>query len=66
MSTSSKAPPADRSAGGPGSSHQDAKQPDTPHHRGPAPEARKPNAHSGVSGGGGEPDSHHSHDERKR
>ena len=63
MSTSKKTPEADRSHGGPGSSHQDAEHPDKPQsERGPPPHMRKSNSHSGVSGGGGEPDSHHTHD----
>jgi len=57
MSTSEKHPATIRQ-GGPGSSHQDAKAP---------LEITKPPAegrgrsHSGVSGGGGEKDVHHSH-----
>ena len=54
---------ADRSHGGPGSSHQDATQPDQPAHHGKSAEGLKdPNPpRSRVSGGGGEQDKRHSH-----
>jgi len=65
MSTSAKTPSADRSAGGPGSSHQDATQPNAPHRQGAAPEATKSTHHSGVSGGGGEQDIHHTHTDKR-
>lgn len=48
--------------GGPGAAHENRKDPDAPKRRNPPPEATKSTRHSGVSGGGGEPDSHHSHD----
>jgi len=62
MSTSTKSPATIRQ-GGPGAAHENAKaplkvvkpQPDTPFRE-----------HSKVSGGGGEPDSHHSHDPARK
>jgi hypothetical protein len=62
MSTSQKTPASIRQ-GGPGSSHENAKAP---------LEVKKPAAdsdkrsQSGVSGGGGERDSHHTHDAEKK
>jgi hypothetical protein len=62
MSTSSKAPQTIRQ-GGPGASHENAKKP---------LEINKPAAESDlraksrVSGGGGERDSHHTHDAEKK
>ena len=61
MSTSTKTPAADRSHGGPGSSHQDATQPAPPHHTGPDPGEPTNPRRSQVSGGGGERDPHHTH-----
>ena len=63
MSTKTEA--ADRSRGGPGSSRQDASKPSPPKE---TPETGQPtNARrSRVSGGGGERDSHHSHDPRDK
>lgn len=66
----SRHPHADRSGGGPGSSHQDGGDPsglrrgnaETGQDKTRAHE-RNP-SHSGVSGGGGEADRHHSHDPR--
>lgn len=58
MSTSTKSPSTIRQ-GGPGASHENAKEP---------LEVKKPNPksdrkdHSDVSGGGGERDTHHTHD----
>lgn len=62
MSSSKKTEHADRTRGGPGSSHQDANDPRKP----PAqakPEPGQPTnpSQSRVSGGGGERDSHHTH-----
>ena len=60
MSTSTKTPASIRQ-GGPGASHENAKEP---------LEVKKPPADDGsraksrVSGGGGEKDSHHTHDAR--
>jgi hypothetical protein len=62
MSTSQKHPATIRQ-GGPGAAHENAKAPlevkkppaDAPHRQ-----------HGKVSGGGGEHDSHHSHDPRKK
>ncbi len=48
--------------GGPGASHENRKHPEKSQPRGQAPEETKSARHSGVSGGGGEPDRHHSHD----
>ncbi|MGV1957549.1 MULTISPECIES: hypothetical protein [unclassified Agrobacterium] len=62
MSTSTKTPASIRQ-GGPGSSHENAKAP---------PEIKKPAADndkrskSRVSGGGGERDSHHTHDPERK
>ena len=58
MSTSSKTPASIRQ-GGPGASHENAKAPLDPKKPPAEPEARP---RSKVSGGGGEPDKHHSHD----
>jgi hypothetical protein len=52
--------------GGPGASHENRKHPEKTQARGPEPEATKSTRHSGVSGGGGEPDSHHTHDPQKK
>lgn len=62
MSTSKKAPQTIRQ-GGPGASHENAKAPR---------DVKKPQPdnlfrqHSQVSGGGGDADSHHSHDPDKK
>jgi len=62
MSTSTKTPASIRQ-GGPGSSHENAKAP---------LDVKKPSADSDlrsksrVSGGGGERDSHHTHDAKKK
>ena len=52
--------------GGPGASHENRREPEKSKPRGPAPETRKSTRHSGVSGGGGEPDSHHTHDPARK
>ena len=54
--------------GGPGSSRQDRKHPEKVgrEHEAPAPGARTSGRQSKVSGGGGERDEHHSHDDRYR
>ncbi|WP_102957884.1 hypothetical protein [Mangrovicella endophytica] len=62
MSTSTKTPNSIRQ-GGPGASHENAKAPleiDKP----PADDDRRPR--SAVSSGGGEPDSHHTHDAKSK
>ncbi len=64
MSTSKKAPQTIRSGGGPGASHKNAD-------KNPGPGEHKPAADSGrrrskVSGGGGEKDTHHSHDDKMK
>jgi hypothetical protein len=48
--------------GGPGASHENREHPERSQARGQAPEERKSTRHSGTSGGGGEPDRHHSHE----
>ena len=61
MSSRNKNDGADRTHGGPGSSHQDASKPSAPGHDGAEPgEPTNPNR-SRVSGGGGERDRHHTH-----
>ena len=62
MSTSTKTPASIRQ-GGPGSSHENAKEP-LEIKKPPADSDERPQ--SRVSGGGGEHDSHHSHDPRKK
>ncbi len=68
---SSKTPAADRSHGGPGSSHEDATEPKTDEpkrasggHRNAPPQPNAPTntRSSQVSGGGGERENHHTHD----
>jgi hypothetical protein len=62
MSTSTKTPASIRQ-GGPGASHENAKAPlkiDKP------PAESDQRSRSKVSGGGGERDSHHTHDPRKK
>jgi hypothetical protein len=50
--------------GGPGASHENRKHPEKTQERGPHPSERKGSQFSGVSSGGGEPDTHHTHDPR--
>jgi hypothetical protein len=57
---------ADRSQGGPGSSHQDASEPAPPRKSDPAPGQPTNRRQSRVSGGGGERDRHHSHNPRDK
>jgi hypothetical protein len=57
MSTSTKTPASIRQ-GGPGASHENAKE---PLHVGKPPADDPKGRHSQVSGGGGERDSHHTH-----
>lgn len=59
MSTSSKNPAANRHHGGPGSAHQRPDRPDPTQARKPEPGTPTNDAHSRVSGGGGERDRHH-------
>ena len=54
----------DRAHGGPGSSHQDARDPKSATRRGPEPGQPTNPPRSRVSGGGGERDIHHAHDPR--
>lgn len=56
MSTSTKTPNSIRQ-GGPGASHENAK---APLEKPPADDSQR--SHSRISGGGGERDSHHTHD----
>ncbi|MEF0942470.1 hypothetical protein [Rhizobium sp. BR 362] len=62
MSTSTKTPASIRQ-GGPGASHENAKAP-LKIRKPPAEPDRR--SRSKVSGGGGERDSHHSHDAEKK
>ena len=48
--------------GGPGAIHEGRRHPEKSDPRRQHPAARKGPARSGVSGGGGEPDTHHTHD----
>ena len=50
--------------GGPGASHENAKEPRKSRKPEPRPEETKSDRHTGISGGGGERDSHHTHDPR--
>ena len=59
--SSSKNPQTER-FGGPGSSHQNRQEPEKSKPRGPHPVETQSTRRSGVSGGGGEPDAHHTHD----
>ena len=72
---STKAPTADRSHGGPGSSHENADKPQVRAHRpdsggranNPPPPGAPTNPNrSQTSGGGGERDKHHTHDPRTK
>ena len=45
--------------GGPGAAHENAQEPAKSRKRGTRPEDTKSGRHSGISGGGGERDSHH-------
>jgi hypothetical protein len=62
MSTSKKTPNSIRQ-GGPGASHENAKAPLEVEKRPAEPLQRR---HSKVSGGGGERDSHHTHDPEQK
>lgn len=64
MSTSDKSASTDRHHGGPGSSHQRPDLPDPTERFKPTPGEPTNGRHSRVSGGGGEQDSHHTHDAR--
>ena len=63
MSTSSKSPNTIRQ-GGPGASHENANDPLDPKKPGSEPKDQRDRSH--TSGGGGEQDSHHTHDARKK
>jgi len=60
---SKKSPNTDR-VGGPGASHENARHPEKSEPHGRRPEDSKSTHHAGVSGGGGEQDSHHTHEPR--
>lgn len=64
MSSPSKTPQSDRHHGGPGSSHQGPDRPDPAAGRKPVPGQPTNPGKSKVSGGGGERDTHHTHDPR--
>ncbi|MBY0339465.1 MAG: hypothetical protein K2X11_22830 [Acetobacteraceae bacterium] len=62
-----KDPDTDRSGGGPGSSHQGGSHGHTHREQGRTVPGQPTNdARSDVSGGGGERDSHHTHDPEKK
>src|SRR4051812_27856845 len=48
--------------GGPGASHENRQHPEKSQSRNKPPADTKSSRHSGISGGGGETDSHHTHD----
>ncbi|MFZ5782718.1 MAG: hypothetical protein ACOY4R_21155 [Pseudomonadota bacterium] len=50
--------------GGPGAAHENRQQPEKSRGASVRPEETKRTSHSKVSGGGGEADSHHTHDPR--
>src|SRR5436853_6616134 len=54
--------PNTRRLGGPGASHENRKQPEKSQPGNLQPADTKSWRHSGISGGGGEHDSHHTHD----
>jgi hypothetical protein len=60
----SKKNPATERIGGPGASHENRKHPEKSQPRGQHPVDKQSSRLSGVSGGGGEPDAHHTHDPR--
>ncbi|WP_062222949.1 hypothetical protein [Aureimonas sp. D3] len=62
MSSSSKTESANRHHGGPGSSHQAPDRADPTEGRGPKPGEPTNGPRAQVSGGGGEQDTHHTHD----
>ena len=66
MSTSSKHSNTNRHHGGPGSSHQDRSEPYVEPDHGPTPGSPTNQSKSGVSGGGGERDAHHTHSNQGR
>ena len=47
--------------GGPGASRENARHPEKSRPHGTRPEDTKSDRHTGISGGGGEGDSHHAH-----
>jgi hypothetical protein len=59
---STRAPQTNRHHGGPGSSHQRSDLPDPTEQHKPEPGTSTSRKDSRVSGGGGERDSHHTHD----
>jgi len=63
MSTSTKSPNTIRQ-GGPGASHENAKAPLDP--KKPPSDPTEAHSRSRVSGGGGEKDSHHTHESERK
>jgi hypothetical protein len=64
MTRSTKSPETDRHHGGPGSSHQREDLPDPTKRQEGEGDEQTPKHRSRISGGGGEPDRHHTHDPR--
>lgn len=62
---SSKHPNSER-IGGPGASHENARHPEKSRPSGERPEASHSEKRTGISGGGGERDSHHTRDPRQK
>jgi hypothetical protein len=62
----SKIHPDSERIGGPGASHENRKEPEKSQPRNDSPADTKSWRHSGVSGGGGEHDSHHTHDPHQK
>lgn len=58
---SNKNPNVER-VGGPGASHENRKNPEKSAPKAPRPEDSHSEKRTGISGGGGERDSHHTHD----
>jgi len=54
--------PASERIGGPGASHENRQEPGKSQPARPRPEESKSEKRTGISGGGGERDSHHTHD----
>lgn len=60
---STKHPNTER-VGGPGAAHENRKRPEKSAPKGRRPEDAHSDRRTGISGGGGERDSHHTHDPR--
>lgn len=65
MTMSAKHPNTER-IGGPGASHENRKHPEKSAPAGQRPEDSHSDARTGISGGGGERDSHHTHAPRQK